>query len=137
MKKASFAIVDYKFDEVSLSLKNRTSDDLQISFEPSGILNLTEKSYNLNFKTTITTSDDTSVFIAVNCSSRFTFKELTHEDDVPDFFYRNAIAILFPYVRAYISLLTTQANINGVILPTLNLIHLETTLKEHTEIVKL
>lgn len=137
MKKASFAIVDYKFDEVSLNLKNRTSDDLQISFEPTGVLSLIDKSYNLNFRTTVTTSDDEKKFISINCNSQFRFKELADEADVPDFFYRNAIAILFPYVRAYISLLTTQANINGVILPTLNLTHLETTLKEHTEIVKL
>ena len=100
MKKASFAITDYKFDEVSLDLKNQTSDDLQISFEPSGVLNVIEKDYILNFKTIVSTNDAIGHFISVNCNSKFSFEELNNEEDVPDFFYRNAIAILFPYVRA-------------------------------------
>ena len=37
------------------------------------------------------------------------------------FFSQNAPAILFPYVRAYISTLTSLAGIPPVILPTLNL----------------
>ena len=137
MKKASFAITDYTFDQVSLNLHNRVSDDLQITFEPSGVLNVSEEIYVLNFKTIVTTDEENieKEFISVNCAASYRFQELSEADDVPDFFYRNAVAILFPYVRAYISLLTTQANTKGVILPTLNLTHLESTLKEHTQIV--
>jgi len=53
-------------------------------------------------------------------------------EDIPDFFYKNSIAILFPYLRAYLSLVTTQANVPGIILPTYNLSGLEEELRSNT-----
>lgn len=32
-------------------------------------------------------------------------------EDIPDYFYANSIAILFPYVRAFVSTVSLQANI--------------------------
>ncbi|EXZ22215.1 pretranslocase subunit SecB family protein, partial [Bacteroides fragilis str. S13 L11] len=52
--------------------------------------------------------------------------------EIPNFFYPNSIAILFPYVRAFVSTLTLQANIKPILLPTLNLSSLQDTLRENT-----
>ena len=62
----------------------------------------------------------------------FDFENVNKIEDIPSFFYRNSIAILFPYVRAYISLVTNQANIPALVLPTMNLVSLEKPLKENT-----
>lgn len=40
---------------------------------------------------------------------------------LPHYFAVNAPAILFPYIRAYISLLTSLSGVGTVLLPTLNL----------------
>ncbi|CAM4366664.1 hypothetical protein AQBE111736_13510 [Aquirufa beregesia] len=42
------------------------------------------------------------------------------------------MAILFPYLRAFISLVTLQINIPPLILPTLNLSSLEADLRKNT-----
>ena len=42
------------------------------------------------------------------------------EDEKPEKFVKNAIAILYPYVRALVSTYTANANINPLILPDIN-----------------
>lgn len=42
------------------------------------------------------------------------------EADTPDKFQRNAIAILYPYIRAIVSTYTANANISPLILPAIN-----------------
>lgn len=42
------------------------------------------------------------------------------EDGKTDIFYKNAIAIMYPYVRAIVSSYTALANVNPLILPPIN-----------------
>ena len=51
-------------------------------------------------------------------------------------FYKNSLAIIFPYIRAFISTLTLQSNAGLIILPTLNLTHLEKPFRENTKEVE-
>jgi preprotein translocase subunit SecB len=52
----------------------------------------------------------------------FEFESAEDFDQVrDDYFAKNAPAIIFPYIRAYISTLTTQSGLFTVQLPTLNL----------------
>lgn len=48
----------------------------------------------------------------------------------------NAVAILFPYLRATLSLLTTMMNINPVTLPTINLVAMFEKDEEENEGIK-
>ena len=84
------------------------------------------------FLVNVTHKEIENPFISVQCKGAFKFENVTTLEEIPDYFYRNCIAILFPYVRAYVSLVTTQANVPGVILPTLNLSNLEDDLKKNT-----
>jgi preprotein translocase subunit SecB len=70
----------------------------------------------------------------VSCHGLFKFHHISTFEEIPSFFYRNAIAILFPYLRSFVSIVTTQANNPGVILPTLNLSSLEGDLRNATSI---
>lgn len=45
----------------------------------------------------------------------------TKEDELLKFSAYNGIAILFPYLRAYVTTMTAQAGIQPIIIPTLNL----------------
>ena len=77
-------------------------------------------------------SDREDPFIQISCIGTFSFENVEKVADIPPFFYRNAIAILFPYIRAFVSSLTAQANITPMILPTYNLGELEAPLRDKT-----
>lgn len=136
-KKASFSIEKYYFDQVHIDMSKRVGENLFVDFQPAGAFNGKEKKYTLSFVFSALSSDKDNAepFIKVRCVGIFKFEEVTTLEDVPDFFYRNSIAILFPYMRSYVSMVTNQANIQPVMLPTLNLSSLEKPLKENTETV--
>ncbi|MGY5848402.1 protein-export chaperone SecB [Salegentibacter sp. HM20] len=133
-KRASFSIEKYYFNQVHIDMDHRKGDDLYVNFEPSGIFYPKDKKYNLSFIFSALSSKEegTKPFVIVKCIGVFDFKEVHSLDDIPEFFYRNSIAILFPYMRAYVSMVTNQANIQPVMLPTLNLTSLEKPLRENT-----
>jgi preprotein translocase subunit SecB len=135
-KRASFSIEKYYFDQVHIDMDHRKGDDLFVHFEPSGIFYSEEKKYHLSFTFSALSSEEQGAepFVVVKCVGVFAFKEVKILEDIPEFFYRNSIAILFPYMRAYVSMVTNQANIQPVMLPTLNLTSLEKPLREKTTV---
>jgi len=132
MQPAAFSLENYQFDKVNIDLENHKSKDLNLSFDTKGIFNKKTKKFELIFQVTVKQSGNDNPFVEIRCKGLFTFENVSKIDDVPDFFYRNSIAILFPYVRTYLSLVTTQANVPGIILPTLNLSGLEGELRRNT-----
>ena len=62
-------------------------------------------------------SEDDSISLAVKAKAVFE-TNISNEKLVE----RNGIAIMFPYVRSYVSLLTTQPGMPPIILPALNII---------------
>ncbi len=133
MQKAAFSILKYSFDKVKIDLSNFQSKDLKLNFETSGLYNETVSEFQLTFTVKAFAGDNLSdSFVEVRCVGLFKFEESTTFESIPDFFFRNSIAILFPYVRAFVSMVTIQANVPPVMLPTLNLSALETVLKQNT-----
>lgn len=132
MQKAAFSIVNYQFDKVHIDLSKHNSNDLKLGFETSGVYFVENQSFEITFQVIVKHNDDTEAFVQIQCRGQFKFDNISTFEEIPDFFYRNSIAILFPYVRAYLSLVTTQANVPGIILPTLNLSHLENDLRKNT-----
>lgn len=138
MQPAAFSITRYLFDQVSVDLENLSSNDIHLSFDTSGTFNSKENSYQLVF--TITAFNDENnknkYFVKVRCKGDFVFENVNSFEEIPSFFYRNSIAILFPYVRAFVSILTTQANLPGIIIPTFNLSSLEEGLRKNTSVIE-
>lgn len=136
MEKASFSIERYFFDKVIINLQYYTSDNLFVDFKPSGVFDSSNSTYKLTFDFLAFTSKekDTQPFVNVRCNGVFQFENISSIDDIPSYFYRNSIAILFPYLRAFVSIVTNQANTPPIVLPTLNLASLEKPLKENTSI---
>ncbi len=132
MQKAAFSIINYQFDKVLIDLSNHNSKDLSLSFDTSGIYFNENQNFELRFVVKVTQNTEATPFAEISCKGTFKFENIESFESIPEFFYRNSIAILFPYVRAYLSLVTTQANVPGIILPTLNLSNLETELKRNT-----
>lgn len=134
MQKAAFSIESYQFDKVTLDLGNQVSNDVMLDFDTKGIFLEADKKFELIFSVVAFNEEKTinNPFVSIRCKGVFTFENVKSFEEIPVYFYRNSIAILFPYVRAYISLITSQANIPGIILPTMNLSSLEEKLKAST-----
>ena len=136
-KTAAFSLEDYSFIEVYLNISKTTtekSSTIDLDFIPSGEFSRKENKYILyiEFLAFDEKYDKKEAFIKTKLVANFKFKEVNNIEDIPTYFYRNSIAIVFPYIRAFVSNLSLQANAGSLILPTLNLGMLEDTLKKNT-----
>ena len=132
MVRAMFSLENYSFSKVIIDLSKKTSTELIISFDPSGEFNPKNSVYTLLFKFYASTEHNRTPFVSIDCQATFSFDPQITFNDIPSYFYRNAIALLFPYLRAFVSTVTLQANMPPIILPTMNLSGLENQLKEST-----
>ena len=135
-QKAAFQLDKYLFTKVNIDLDNKLDDKMSVQFDPSGVFLKDKSQYDLKFtfKAFFKESGPEKPYVLIECIGLFNFKNVSSLDEIPSFFYRNAIAILFPYLRAFVSMVTLQANLVPVVLPTLNLSDLEQPLKENTVI---
>lgn len=140
MEQAVFSLKNYRFDKVNLDFTNVDNAHLRLNIEPRGKYNPESKIFILTFDFNAFASvegEDQMLMekhmVSIQCVAEFEFKNVNAIDDIPPFFYSNSIAILFPYVRAFISTVTLQANISPIILPTMNLSSLQEELKKNTK----
>ncbi len=131
-KKSSFQFKGYRIEHSLIELKSaEIGENFSISFVPKGIINKAESSYQLDLVVNIKDKEDT-INIEVNVISFFSFDSQIDKDQLKKMFYMNAPAIIFPYLRSYITTLTVLSGIDPVILPTLNLSSLGKELEENT-----
>jgi preprotein translocase subunit SecB len=133
MNKAAFKLDGYLFDKVFLDLSNlQPQSTFDIDFAPSGVFHNENKSYELTFIFSAKEDENKNEVVKIRCVALFSFNNINSIDDIPEYFYTNAIAILFPYIRAFVGTLTLQANFAPIVLPTLNLSDLKDVLKKST-----
>lgn len=131
IKKAAFSLNGYRFNKVSLDLAGLKQDSVfDLDFKPSGLFHQNTGAFRLTFLFSAKIAN--VEVISVNCQAEFMFESARTLEDIPDYFYANSIAILFPYVRAFVSTVSLQANIPPIIIPTLNLSPLKDYLKANT-----
>lgn len=134
MKSASFSLMKYSFDKVLIDYTLKVNSELSLNFEPKGVFKQEEDKsiFELTFTFTSAEKGSTADFINIECNATFVFAEQISFKEIPSYFYANSIAILFPYIRAFISTVTLQANYSPFVLPTMNLSSLEEPLKRNT-----
>lgn len=134
MALSKFQFLGYKilksFIELSEDSINEQSG-LSLAFKTSGIVNKTENSFKLNLGVKILNSENT-IKIEIEAVGDFKFERSDDNNDISHFFYTNASALLFPYLRAYISTLTNLSGLKPITLPTMNLSNLGEELKQNT-----
>lgn len=119
---AQFRFVNYQVveSEFRFDSKRKSNKKLNVTFERSVVVDDADSRMRLELVNTIE-DEDKSLFLRVRMHGFFEFDSQI-SDDMKGMFVRiNAPAILFPYVRAYVSTLTSLSGIEPVILPTLNL----------------
>ena len=134
MEKAAFKLDTYRFVKAALDFDIPTEASLDIAIAPSGVLFLSKGKYVLTFQVVVTCEENSAEVVNVVCEAVFSFATPVKPEDVPSFFYPNSLAIVFPYVRAFVSTITLQANVRPVVLPTINLTGLTEELRKKTEV---
>jgi preprotein translocase subunit SecB len=142
VKKAAFSIENYKIKRFSYTEHSPAlSETLSLAFRPSGKFYPDKNVFVMelvfvgSIENETNPSSDINV-IDVVLEASFKFEETLSFDELPPYFFKNTLGIVFPYLRAFVSTLTFQANLNPVILPLLNLTTLERFFKENTEIIQ-
>ena len=140
MKEALFGLEGYNFPKVMLDFSNvqPLNNSYKLAIEPEGEFDAQAGKFTLTFRfvAMIQVGEEMKSCVEVVCVGLFTFKDVRAVEDIPSYFYANSIAILFPYVRAFVSTLSLQANYTPIVLPTMNLSDLSTVLKKHVKVVK-
>ena len=131
-KSARFQFKGYRiiksFIEINEAVNN---EDFEIIFEPSGKVFNSSSIFQLYLGVEIKNLTKT-INIEIKAVADFYFEQI-EDDKLEAYLFVNAPALLFPYLRAYISTLSTLSGLKSVTLPTLNLIGLRSELKKKTE----
>lgn len=105
------------FDEITFNRVNfKSKSDLQVEF--GFAFNKRENGEFVSSIRIIGTKKDEYNFV-VRASGYFQISEAVEDSDI--LIQQNAIAIVFPYIRSQISLLTAQPEVDPVILPPMNI----------------
>jgi preprotein translocase subunit SecB len=117
---ARFRLVKHLVTKSSIEAKEGDPGVISILFSRDYVENKAERLLELHLETKITSGNDL-VNINISIVGFFEF-----DNDIPpglkdSFFKVNASAILFPYVRAYVSALTALSGISPILLPTLHI----------------
>ena len=132
-QKAAFSFESFKVPKFSYNEGNQIGSEVRLSFDPSGKFNSSTGEFELTLLfVTNNATDLEKVIFELTSIAVFKFSSPIKFEEIPSFFYKNAIAIMFPYVRAFISTLTLQSNTKLLKLGLMNLTNLENPLIEHT-----
>jgi len=131
-KTAKFQFKNYKIIKSHFEIKgDDPSNAIDLKFNPKGVISRENSCFKLQLGVLIE-DENHSFLIEVVIVADFYFDNDISPEHLNQYFYINAPALLFPYVRAYISTLTTLSGINAINLPTLNLTALGGQLKDNT-----
>lgn len=121
-----FLVADFR-----ITRKPVNPGEIKLHIRPAGKLDRKKKTFTLQLDVEV--SDENKAFdIKLTAVGIYQFKdELVEEHELSNYFLVNAPAIMFPYIRAYISTVTALSGLHAVNLPVLNLTELQEQLKSN------
>ncbi len=132
-KNAAFKFKRFKIPNFSYTEPEKAECTIKLDFVPSGKYLQKERTFELKLELSGWDDDGKGKkIIYVQCYAYFEFEKDLPLTDIPSYFYKNAIAIVFPYIRSFISTLTLQANSGLILLGLMNLCNLEAPLIKNT-----
>ena len=132
ISQAAFSLDHYKVSKFSFFEPIDDSEEISIKFRPSGRYNSQNGEFVLSFNFQATSGEQERQLIEATMDAFFKFRKSIDAKEIPEYFYKNSLAIVFPYLRAFISTLTAVANTKPLILPLMNLSMLEEPLRSNT-----
>lgn len=136
-KSAAFKFVDFHIPKFSFNDTKSESDSLQMDFKPSGIYN--QESGEFKLLLIFTGFEDREngakeIICKLDIVSTFKFDDGFSFNDIPDYFYSNSVAIIFPFIRSFLASITLQANAKMILLNLMNLNAISSVLKENSSV---
>lgn len=120
IEKARFRFVEYLFQETSIKLTGEDiGDDVEFGIEPNGIFEEDNKMFILTLNVLVK-DKKSSLEVKMTVTGKFEYETNDIQELVPYLGF-NAPAIMFPYIRAYITNITALGGMSPIILPTLNM----------------
>lgn len=111
--------------------------ELEIGIKVSATFSLSAKKLELTINTDVNSASTivSEISISVSCLATFFFEqEVSKIESIPDLFYSNALGIVYPYIRAFITNHSQVAGYPPIILPLANLSSLGNSIKEQLTI---
>lgn len=133
-KKASFSFDKFTVPSFSYNKSKSKSPELDLLLDPKGEYDNKSGKFYLTLNFQGVEGEKRTTVINVTSVAEFKFSENMEISEIPDYFFANAVAIMFPYVRSFISTLTLQSNTGIIMLETLNLSGLREVLKKNTSL---
>jgi len=106
--------------------------EFKIEIEPSGIIYTNTKLFQLELKVRVW-EENKRFNASISAIGIFSFDQVHNKENLPNYFYINAPAIIFPYIRSYISALTALSGMEAINLPPLVLSGLKDELITNTQ----
>ncbi len=103
--------------ESTFRKKDVSLDELELGVRVEhSVENIGEDEYEIVLNTTVSDENEN---VYVNVRGKAIFR--TQQKNM-DMLEKNTIAIIFPYIRSYISIITTQPGMPPIVLPAMNII---------------
>lgn len=124
-KKGIITFLDYRVNKIEfVNNKEYNGEEVDIDFDMAVEVHVSEDGQEMIvvLKTNIFDSQEETVYpfkMSVEVEGYFKSNFEGEEQDIKKY-VKNAVAILFPYVRSLISTYTANANVTPLILPTIN-----------------
>jgi preprotein translocase subunit SecB len=136
IQQAAIRFVNFFVKESHIILNEQGEFSIKVNFIPNGYIFKALNQFHLELDVEVV--EELNKFnIQVKTISIFDYDQGAEiENYTSSLFVVNAPAIAFPYIRAYISNLTTQSGLFTVTLPTFNLTALGDNLKGNLQVVE-
>tara|TARA_R110002050_G_scaffold300768_1_gene472373 strand:+ start:4731 stop:5150 length:420 start_codon:yes stop_codon:yes gene_type:complete len=128
---APFRFKNFIIAESNIKIEPDTiANNIDINIEPKGIIFQEKKIFEIQLLILLKSEDGLEV--SVKMIGFFEFKDVLQTENIGNYFYVNAPAIIFPYLRSYISALTALSGCKTIILPPMNMSSLGKKLESNT-----
>lgn len=128
---APFKFKNFFIAESNIKIKPDTkANSIDIKIDPIGIIFEAQRIFEVQL--VISLNSDDGLEVSVKMIGLFEFKDVIKTENLGNYFYVNAPAIVFPYLRSYISALTALSGCNTIILPPMNMSSLGKNLEKNT-----
>ncbi|MGD2035070.1 MAG: protein-export chaperone SecB [Bacteroidales bacterium] len=128
---APFKFKNFIISESHIKIKpGAEPDSIDVNIIPNGIIYQKKGLYEIHLKIYLKSNNDFDVYVKM--IGLFEFGNVVIKENLTNYFYINAPAIIFPYLRSYISALTALSGCKTVILPPMNMTVLAEDLEKNT-----
>jgi len=131
VKKSPFKLDQFIVKSFSIERNPVKQGEVEFEIKPSGLIDKSKKQFQLTLEINVK-DKNLSFDINMTALGMFKFKNDAIDATLSNYFYTNAPAIIFPYIRAYISSISALSGLHTVNLPVMNVSGLKEDLIANT-----